>query len=135
MRPEKIRMWQAAEALVAEADRLGDKARPVARNAADHLVRSAESALFNVGEGVGAYRPKVKIAYYEIAKKEASEVRAILRRLVIRKALTREDIAHALQLAGALVGMLTAAIIRLQERAEAESAPRKRPKPEQDAFP
>lgn len=111
-------MWQAAESLVGEIDNLVPRVRHGAPNATEHLERSSESALFNIGEGVGAYRPKVKIACYEIAKKEANEVRAILRRLVIKRLLSRADIDRAYNLAGAIVGMLTAAIISLQARDE-----------------
>jgi four helix bundle protein len=106
-------MWQAAELLMAEIDRLVARAKWRAPNPANHLERSGESVLFNIGEGVGAYPPKVKIAAYEIAKKEANEVRAVLRRLAIKKVVTEADIQRAYDLAGTLVGMLTAAIISL----------------------
>jgi four helix bundle protein len=109
-----MRVWLAAEALMAEIDNLVPRARRQAPNAAEHLERSGESVLFNIGEGVGAYRPKAKIASYEVAKKEANEVRAILRRLVIKRVLTQHDIQQAYNLAGAIVGMLTNAIIGLQ---------------------
>jgi four helix bundle protein len=116
MRPERIRMWQAAELLMAEIDVLATRARRQAANSVDHLERSGESLLFNIAEGVGAYRPKVKIAAYEVAKKEANEVRAVLRRLVIKKALTHADIRRPYNLASSLVGMLTAAIITLEQQ-------------------
>lgn len=103
-------MWEAAELLMAEIDRLAPLVVPHNPSAADHLLRSGESVLFNIGEGVAAYRPKVKIAVYEIAKREANEIRAILRRLVIQKVLTNDDTARAYNLAGAEVGMLTNAI-------------------------
>src|SRR5690606_19192842 len=92
MRPERMRMQQAAEILMAEVDALVVRVKSSAANAADHLERSAEAVLFNIGEGVAAHRPKVKIAAYEIAKREANEVRAILRRLVIGKRLDQNDI-------------------------------------------
>jgi four helix bundle protein len=85
MRPEKIRMWRAAEELIVEIDVIVARVRSQAANSAYHLERSGESVLFNIAEGVGAYPPKVKIAAYEVAKKEASEVRAVLRRLVLRR--------------------------------------------------
>jgi hypothetical protein len=44
-------------------------------------------------------------------------VRAILRRLIIKKLLTDREIERAYGLAGAIVGMLTKAIIRLGSRA------------------
>ncbi len=109
-------MWLAAEELIKEVDRLVVRVRADAANPADHLERSAESALFNIGEAVGAYQPKVKIASYEIAKREANEVRAILRRLVIKNVVTQADTRRAYNLAGAIVGMLTNAIIALERR-------------------
>ncbi len=98
-------MWQAA-------------VRHSARNAADHLERSAESALFNIGEGAGAFQPRVKISCYEIARKELNEVRAVLRRLTIKRAATTSDTQRACNLAGATIGMLTKAIITLEQRSE-----------------
>jgi hypothetical protein len=69
MRPDKIGFLQAAEELAAEIDGLLPLVRAEAAHAADNLERSAESAVFNIGEGVGAFRPKVKIASYDIAKR------------------------------------------------------------------
>mgnify|MGYP001057051774 CR=1 FL=1 len=109
-------MQQAAEILMAEVDALVARVRRGAANSADHLERSAEAVLFNIGEGVAAHRPKVKITAYEIAKKEANEVRAILRRLVIGGWLNQKDIQRAHNLSGAIVGMLTRAIIKLSDR-------------------
>lgn len=116
MRRERIRMWLVAEQLVAEVDRLLPLVRPAAPNAAEHLERSAESVLFNIGEGVGAWSPKTKIAAYEISKREASELRAILRRFVIKRLLTSQDTRRAYDLAGTAVGMLTNAIKSVQKR-------------------
>jgi hypothetical protein len=70
-----------------------------------------------VGEGVAAYQPRVKIAAYEIAKKEATKVHAIVRRLITKKLLADREIERAYGLAGAIIGMLTKAIIRLSSRA------------------
>jgi four helix bundle protein len=79
----KVGFLARAEVLMREVDRILPRVRRRAPNAADHLERSTESVLFNTAEGAGAFKPKVKIAAYEIAKKEASEARAVLRRLVI----------------------------------------------------
>lgn len=116
MRREKMRMWQAAEALMAEVDGLIRRVRAEAPNATGHLERSCESALFNTAEGIGAFPPKTKINAYEIAKKEANEARAILRRLVIKQLLTDAEIDRAYRLAGALISMLTSAILTLKNR-------------------
>jgi four helix bundle protein len=110
MRLEHMRVWQAAERLMAEADRIAGLVRNTSANAADHLERSAEAVLFNTGEGVGAYKPNSMINAYEIAKKEATEIRAILRRLVIKRALATSDVRHADELACAVIAMLIAAI-------------------------
>jgi four helix bundle protein len=116
MRPESMRVWQAAEEMVAEIDGWLKRVQSRSGNAAYHLERAAESVLFNIGEGVGAWQPKVKITAYEIAKKEANEVRAILRRLVLKRVLTSEEIEKPYNLAGAIVGMLTRAIIAVEQR-------------------
>ena len=120
MRLERMRLYQAAEALTAEVDRLAPLARRIAPGPTDHLVRSADSVLFNTAEGIGCYRPKMKIAAYEIARKEASEVRAALRRLVILRVYTPAEVRKAMDLAGACIGMLTAAIIAAEKRAVRE---------------
>ena len=109
-------MWQAAEALLAEIDPWLEQVGSRASNSVDHLERSAESVLFNIAEGVGAYQPRVKIGAYEIAKKEANEVRAILRRLVMKRIVTHNQILRAYNLAGAIIGMLTRAIQTLEKR-------------------
>lgn len=109
-------MYQAAEALVIEVDALLPRARKRAPHQADHLERSADSVLFNMAEGIGSFKPKVKISAYDIARKEANEVRAILRRLMIKRVFTYTEIRKALDLAGACVGMLTSAIIGLEKR-------------------
>jgi four helix bundle protein len=111
-----MRVWQAAEELCREVHLLLPHIRPLAHNAADHLERSTDSVLFNIGEGAGAYRPRVKISAYEVAKKEANEIRAILRSIVIKRVLTESQIRRAYNLAGAVVGMLTQAIISIQKR-------------------
>ena len=117
MRFEKMRKWQAAEQFVAEVDGIVELARFAAPNPSDHLERSAESALFNIAEGAGAYRPRVKIGCYEIAKKEVNEARAVLRRLVLKRTVTDVQIQRAYDLAGVLISMLTSAILTLEKRA------------------
>ena len=116
MRTERMRMMQAAELLIEETDRVRRLIRGVARRQADHLERSADSVLFNMSEGVASFRPRVKINAYEIARKEANEVRSILRRLVLRRAIAEPDVVLASELAGACIAMLTAAIIAVENR-------------------
>jgi four helix bundle protein len=116
MQLDRMRMYQAAERLVGEVDNLLPRARTRALDQADHLDRSASSVLFNTAEGIGSFKPKVKIGAYSIARKEANEVRAVLRSLVIKRTLTTKEIQKAYDLAGACVGMLTNAIKALENR-------------------
>ncbi|HET9985762.1 MAG TPA: hypothetical protein VFQ38_19345 [Longimicrobiales bacterium] len=53
---------------------------------------------------------------YEVARKEANEVRAVLRRLVLKRVFTEPQVRKAYNLAGACVGMLANAIIALENR-------------------
>ena len=122
MRLEKMRVYQAAEQLVGEVEGLLPRARERKPNAAKHLENSVESVLYNTGEGIGSFKPKVKITAYEIARKEANEVRTILRRLVIGRVFTQLEIAKAYNLAGAVIGMLTNAIKALESRAREQES-------------
>jgi len=85
---------------------------------ADHLERSADSVVLNMSEGIGCFRPRMKISAYEIARKEANEVRAVLRRLAAKRVLAGDDVSRAIDLAGACVGMQTSAIIAAERRLE-----------------
>jgi four helix bundle protein len=116
MQLEKMRMYLAAEALVGEAERLIARARTTAPRQVDHLERSADSVLFNLAEGIGSYKPSLKINAYEVARKEANEVRAVLRRLVLKRVFQETEVQKAYNLAGACVGMLTRAILAMEAR-------------------
>jgi four helix bundle protein len=109
-------MYQAAEALAREVERLLPHAKSRRPKIADHLDRSTDSVLFNMSEGIGSFRPRAKIAAYEISRKEASEVQSALRRLVIANVFTDREIQKAYGLAGSVVGMLTNAIISVEKR-------------------
>src|SRR5438105_12074543 len=121
MRLDGMRMIEVAEQMAAEVDLLLPRARAKRPNPADHLERSTDSALFNLGEGVTSYKPKVKIAAYEIARKETGEVRMVLRRLVIAKVFTKQETQKAYNLADLLVGMITRAILAVEKRLDEES--------------
>ena len=116
MRFERLRMYDVAELLVAEVDAVLPHVGRAAPGRAEHLERSADSVVFNMAEGTACYKPKMKVAAYEIARKEANEVRAVLRRFVIKGTLTEQQISKAYDLAGACMGMLTKAIIAIERR-------------------
>ena len=135
-------MYQAAEALNAEIELLLPRAYAQKPKAAAHLENSGNSVQFNTGEGIGTFMPNMKINAYEIARKEANEVRSVLRRLVIGRVFTQHEIQKAYDLAGSIVGMLTAAIKAVENRrdnpatpaprspAETRSGPRAHPSPQ-----
>ena len=116
MQPKKMRMQLAAEELLDEIDRLLPAVKRGNPKAADHLERAAQSTLFNIAEGIAAWRPKVKLDRYEIGRREVNEVRAILRRLVRQRVLTRDEARRGYNLCGAIVGMLTNAAIQIEKR-------------------
>ena len=124
-----MRMQLCAEELMEEVDRLLPKIAAKNPNAADHLKRSTESGLFNTGEAIAAWRPKVKRSTYEVARRETNEARTILRRLVREGVLTEDEARRAYNLAGALVGMLTNACKAMEQRIEDEKpTPRRSPR-------
>ena len=110
MGKEPIRLRQAIELLMREVDGILAEVRPFARNAADHLERSCESLMFNANEGIASIRPKVKINAYDIARKEAAEVRAVLRRFQLKGLVTSARIRRALNLAAVCMSMLGSAM-------------------------
>ena len=116
MRPEDMRVYQVAAELAAEVDLLLPLLPRWVWVLAGHLVRSTESVGLNLMEGLVAFKPKVKATAFDIARKEAAEVRKILKRLVARKVLTEAQIQRAYELAGSLIGMLTVMIKQQEQR-------------------
>jgi four helix bundle protein len=112
---EKLRVEIKAEELISESQRLLFKIRYKC-NACMHLERSVNSTHFNIGEGVVAFKPKVKAEKYDIARREAKEVQKALSALVLRKKLREEDVERANDLADAVIGMLTNMIKNLEQR-------------------
>lgn len=112
-------MYQAVEAMNAEIEMLLPRAYAKRPKAAAHLENSGNSAQFNMSEGIGSFMPNVKINAYEIARKEANEVRGVLRRLVIAKVFTEVEVQKAMDFAGSVVGMLTSAIKSVEKRRDA----------------
>jgi four helix bundle protein len=111
-----MRMYQAAEALCAEVEKLLPRAYAAKPNAAKHLERAMDSVLFNAAEGIGAYEPRLKITPYDIARKEANEVQSTIRKLVIVRVFDRAETQRANNLAMIVAAMLTKAIIAQEKR-------------------
>ena len=120
MKPEQMRVSALCEEMQDEVDKILAKLPPNARKLADHLERSSESAGLNLDEGLVAFKPKVKASFFDICRRETSEVRKAMRRLVRRKFLALSETYPADRKADALIGMMIR-MIKIQEaRAEQE---------------
>jgi four helix bundle protein len=112
---EKLRVEIAAEELAAEIARVLRK-MPYPCDASKHLEKSGNSVLFNLGEGIVAYKPRVKAGKYEITRGEVKEVEKAARALVVQRRLTEADIAKIEDLCDYLIGALTNMIKNLEDR-------------------
>lgn len=113
-----MRVYHVAAELAAEVDPL---LRLLPRRVwvlAGHLERSTESVGLNLMEGLAAFKPKVKASAFDISRKEAAEVRKILKRLVAKKVLTEAQIQRTYELAGSVIAMLTVMIKQQEARGE-----------------
>jgi hypothetical protein len=61
MRLDNLRMYQAAEALAAETEKLLPRSRAARPNAANQLENSCDSVLFDMSEGIGSLRTKRRL--------------------------------------------------------------------------
>ena len=112
---QKLRVEIAAERLIAEIARVLRKlAYPC--DASKHLEKSGNAVHFNLGEGVVAFKPKVKAAKYDITRWESNEVLKASRALVLQRRLTEDDMADIDDLADYLVGAMTNMIKNLEDR-------------------
>ena len=110
---EKLRVYQAAEQLDAEINVLIRKVpRGFARDV-DQLRRASASIPYNIAEAYGSEQPGRKISFLEISRGSADETRAILRRLVMRGALSWKSTLHASTLARTVAKMLTSWIAQI----------------------
>jgi four helix bundle protein len=115
MRRRKLDVEIKAEELIAEIARVLRKI-PYPCDAAKHLEKCGNAVYFNVGEGVVAFKPKVKRAKYDIARGEANEAIKASRALVIQRRLTEEDVVKIDDAADYMIGALTNMIKNLEKR-------------------
>src|SRR5687767_5938345 len=99
MRPEDMRVYQAARELAKEVDKIIAKLPPGLKRIADHLERSMESAGLNLAEGLAAYRPGIKANAFEVARKETGEVRKAIERAYDKNGISKSEIERAMSLA------------------------------------
>ena len=100
---------------------------------AEHIRRSTQSGVFNTAEAIAAWNPKVKVYRYEVGRREINEARAGLRLAVRQGDIDWARVRRAYNLAGAIIGMLTAAARAVEEgkgRDEEPEPPLEDPPPE-----
>jgi four helix bundle protein len=112
---EKLLVEIRAEELIAEIARVLRKIRYPC-HASRHLENSGNSLYFNLGEGVAAFKPKVKASKYDITRGEANEVMKTARALVLQRRLREEDVVRINDLADYLIGAMTNMIKRLEQK-------------------
>jgi four helix bundle protein len=110
---ERLRVYQAAQQLDEEIRTLLEGVPRGHGRDVRHLKASAGSVLFNIAEAFGSELGK-KRHHLEIARGEADEVRAALRRLVGKAVLTERQIRRACELTSVIAKMLTAWINTLE---------------------
>lgn len=113
-----MRVYQLAEELSEEVDKILAVLPYKARKLADHLERSSESVGLNLMEGLTAFKPKVKASCFDITRRESGEVRKVLRRVVRRKFIAPMQTQRADGLASAMIGAMTRMIQQQEARAE-----------------
>jgi four helix bundle protein len=114
---ENLRVYQAAQKLEEEVQRLIAEIPRGHSKDIDHLNRAMGSVLFNIPEAFGCEDPGRKRNHLEIARGSSDEVRGVLRRFVGKKVLTESGIRRACELSSVVAKMLTAwiaALIRVQ---------------------
>ena len=113
-----MRVYQLALELAAEVDAVVARLPLRVANTAKHLEKSMDSVIFNLMEGLTAYKPAVKASAFDITRRETSEVKGALRRLVMRQAKTIGQVQKPLEQADCLIGMLVVMIKQQEDRDE-----------------
>ncbi len=115
MSREKLRVEIKAEELIAEIARVLRNLR-YRCNASKHLETAGDSVLLNLGEGIVAYKPRLKAAKYDISRGEAREVQRAARALVLKSKLTTKDVEKIDDLTDHIIGSLTKMIKNLEDK-------------------
>ena len=116
MKPEQMRVYQLMIELAAEVDGILERLPLRVAHTAKHLGNSMNSAVFNLMEGLTAFKPAVKASAFDISRRETAEVKAALRRLVMQKAQRTNQVNKQMDQANCIIGMLTNMIKQQEER-------------------
>jgi four helix bundle protein len=112
---EKLRVYQAAQELRREVDKLREHLdpRPEFQALFIHVVDAVDSISNNIAEGAESIYPGKQKAYYDIAAGSSKEARSGLRSLSERRAFGAASAFRAIVLSLAISKLLAALIDRL----------------------
>ena len=115
-----MRIYQVMRELAQEVDRILQIMSPRCKKIANHLERSCESAGLNLNEGLTAFKPKVKASYFDITRRETSEIRKAMQRAVDKRGIDNREVTRADNLANCAIGMLNVMIKQQEEERNGE---------------
>ena len=101
-----LRVYQAAELLRKEVDKIIAKVGKGFENEVKHVDEAADSVLNNIAEGSAFTYPKKRIYFWQMAKGSANEVGGGLHSLVRRGAILYIDAIAGIRLAISVAKML-----------------------------
>lgn len=112
---EKLRVYQAAQELRKEVDKLGNVLNIRFAALFGHADDAADSIMNNIAEGSGSIYPRKRISFYDIAIGSAREVSGSLRSLDQRGAFGGASVFRSIVLSLSIIKMLTAMINKLKD--------------------
>jgi four helix bundle protein len=110
---EHLRVYQAAQQLRAEVDKLAKQLRPEFRDAYRHLDEAVDSIQNNIAEGSASVYPGKRKAFYDIASGSGREARSILTSLGNRSAFGNTSVWRGVVLCQVIAKMLARLIKKL----------------------
>jgi four helix bundle protein len=111
---EQLRVYQAAQHLRAEVDRLKEKLKPGFENAFKHVDEAVDSITNNIAEGSASIYPARQRNFFDVAHGSAREARSGLRELDRRRAFNGGKVFRSIVLAQAIGKMLASLIRKLE---------------------
>lgn len=112
---QRLRVFDAAARAAQEVDRLARKIPLYHRALRDQLMRAVISVVLNIAEGADEYSPREKVRFYRMARRSAAESAAALELLVRFGALSRSEVAIAIELLNQVAAMLSNMMHKMEE--------------------
>jgi four helix bundle protein len=113
---ENLRVYQAAQELRAEVDKLRPLLVPRFQGLFAHVDDAVDSIMNNIAEGSGTMHPGKAANFFDIAEGSSREARSGLRSLDRRRAFGGASVFRPIVLTLSISKMLRAMIAKLQNR-------------------